>query len=101
MTTSPAPTAPTSVAALRLEGASVTYPDGRRADDISLVNSRDDAVIRVDLRFLDDGEQTENTWVKRSAETALLDLFLLEKAAYEICYEAANRPAWLPVRSVS
>ncbi|HLK70544.1 MAG TPA: hypothetical protein VKT19_01190, partial [Steroidobacteraceae bacterium] len=27
----------------------------------------------------------------------LLDLFLLEKAAYEVCYEAANRPSWLPV----
>ena len=31
------------------------------------------------------------------AERALLDLFGLEKAAYEVCYEAANRPAWLPV----
>jgi len=30
-------------------------------------------------------------------ETGLLDLFLLEKSAYEICYEAANRPAWLPI----
>jgi maltose alpha-D-glucosyltransferase/alpha-amylase len=30
-------------------------------------------------------------------ETALLDLFLLEKSAYEICYEAANRPAWLAI----
>ena len=29
--------------------------------------------------------------------TALLDLFLIEKAAYEISYEAANRPAWLDV----
>ncbi|MDY7579066.1 maltose alpha-D-glucosyltransferase [Herbaspirillum sp. RTI4] len=28
---------------------------------------------------------------------ALLDLFILEKAAYEICYDAAHRPAWLPV----
>lgn len=28
---------------------------------------------------------------------ALLDLFLLEKAAYEICYEAANRPEWIGV----
>src|ERR1043166_5009104 len=28
---------------------------------------------------------------------ALLDLFLIEKAAYEIGYEAANRPAWLRV----
>ncbi|MFN3686672.1 maltose alpha-D-glucosyltransferase [Salinarimonas sp.] len=28
---------------------------------------------------------------------ALLDLFILEKAGYEICYEAANRPSWLDV----
>ena len=27
----------------------------------------------------------------------LLDLFLLEKAAYEVNYEAANRPAWLRI----
>ncbi|CAN5252453.1 maltose alpha-D-glucosyltransferase [soil metagenome] len=27
----------------------------------------------------------------------LLDLFVLEKACYEICYEAANRPKWLGV----
>jgi maltose alpha-D-glucosyltransferase/alpha-amylase len=32
-----------------------------------------------------------------NAESALLDLFLLEKSAYEICYEAANRPAWLSI----
>jgi maltose alpha-D-glucosyltransferase / alpha-amylase len=31
------------------------------------------------------------------AEEALLDLFLVEKAAYEICYEAANRPAWIGI----
>jgi maltose alpha-D-glucosyltransferase / alpha-amylase len=30
-------------------------------------------------------------------EDALLDLFLIEKAAYEIGYEAANRPTWLDV----
>ncbi|WP_431470202.1 maltose alpha-D-glucosyltransferase [Sphingosinithalassobacter sp. LHW66-3] len=28
---------------------------------------------------------------------ALLDLFLLEKAAYEVAYEAANRPDWIGV----
>jgi len=28
---------------------------------------------------------------------SLLDFFLAEKAAYEICYEAANRPTWLAV----
>jgi maltose alpha-D-glucosyltransferase/alpha-amylase len=29
--------------------------------------------------------------------TNLLDFFLIEKAAYELGYEAANRPAWLPI----
>ena len=27
----------------------------------------------------------------------LLDLFLMEKAAYEVAYEAANRPSWIDV----
>jgi maltose alpha-D-glucosyltransferase / alpha-amylase len=31
------------------------------------------------------------------ADTGLLPLFLLEKAAYEVAYEAANRPEWLHV----
>jgi maltose alpha-D-glucosyltransferase/alpha-amylase len=30
-------------------------------------------------------------------DTKLLDLFLIEKAAYEVVYEAANRPAWIDV----
>ncbi|WP_254452642.1 maltose alpha-D-glucosyltransferase [Roseicella sp. DB1501] len=38
-----------------------------------------------------------NPWVPADAEAALLDLFLIEKAAYEIRYEAANRPAWIGV----
>ena len=33
----------------------------------------------------------------RSNAVRLLDLFLVEKAAYEICYEAAHRPDWLAV----
>ncbi|MFT0167816.1 maltose alpha-D-glucosyltransferase [Paraburkholderia mimosarum] len=43
------------------------------------------------------------TLVSASHEQALLDLFLIEKAAYEIRYEAANRPAWLalPVRGLA
>jgi maltose alpha-D-glucosyltransferase/alpha-amylase len=31
------------------------------------------------------------------AEKDLLQLFLLEKAGYEIAYEAANRPTWIDV----
>ena len=36
-------------------------------------------------------------WTTEGSEPALLDLFLIEKAAYEICYEAANRPAWIGI----
>jgi maltose alpha-D-glucosyltransferase/alpha-amylase len=32
-----------------------------------------------------------------AANRALLDLFLIEKAAYEIAYEAVNRPSWIGV----
>ncbi|MFZ6646530.1 maltose alpha-D-glucosyltransferase [Undibacterium sp. TJN25] len=32
-----------------------------------------------------------------AADTALLTLFCLEKAAYELCYEAAHRPDWIEV----
>jgi maltose alpha-D-glucosyltransferase/alpha-amylase len=32
-----------------------------------------------------------------SLSEELLDMFLIEKAAYEIAYEAANRPAWIDV----
>ncbi len=41
-------------------------------------------------------------WVPPEAEAALLDLFLIEKAAYEVCYEAANRPGWvrIPLRGL-
>ena len=41
--------------------------------------------------------QAPAPWVPADAEGALLDLFLLEKAAYEIRYEVANRPSWLHI----
>ncbi|WP_152206838.1 maltose alpha-D-glucosyltransferase [Marinobacter changyiensis] len=36
-------------------------------------------------------------WQNADGEEAALQLFLLEKTAYEIAYEAANRPTWLRV----
>jgi maltose alpha-D-glucosyltransferase/alpha-amylase len=33
----------------------------------------------------------------KPAEKALLEFFLVEKAAYELGYETANRPTWLPI----
>jgi maltose alpha-D-glucosyltransferase / alpha-amylase len=40
----------------------------------------------------------ETTCLKNDpASRMLLDLFLIEKAAYEVSYESANRPAWIGV----
>jgi len=39
----------------------------------------------------------ESQWAPEEAEQGLIDMFQIEKAAYEICYEAANRPIWLPI----
>ncbi|MGQ0701433.1 MAG: maltose alpha-D-glucosyltransferase [Panacagrimonas sp.] len=36
-------------------------------------------------------------WQDESDEAAVLDLFVIERAAHEIAYEAANRPDWLVV----
>jgi maltose alpha-D-glucosyltransferase/alpha-amylase len=36
-------------------------------------------------------------WSTAESWRTLLDLFLVEKAAYEINYEASNRPTWVPV----
>jgi maltose alpha-D-glucosyltransferase/alpha-amylase len=36
-------------------------------------------------------------WVRAAGEQDVMDIFLIEKVAYEIRYELANRPAWLRV----
>ena len=38
-----------------------------------------------------------HAWLEAGGEQAALELFSLEKAAYEIAYEAENRPSWLAV----
>ena len=38
-----------------------------------------------------------HAWKEGDGEAALLALFTFEKAAYELCYEAANRPTWIGV----
>ncbi|CAM3689010.1 Trehalose synthase/amylase TreS [Pseudomonas reidholzensis] len=38
-----------------------------------------------------------HAWQQAEGERAALELFCLEKAAYEITYEAENRPTWLAV----
>ena len=34
---------------------------------------------------------------ERKTSSAVLDFFMVEKALYEICYEAANRPDWIQI----
>jgi maltose alpha-D-glucosyltransferase/alpha-amylase len=47
--------------------------------------------------------EAPHPWLEADSEERLLKMFLIEKAAYEICYEAANRPAWLafPLRGLT
>ncbi|HEY4345418.1 MAG TPA: maltose alpha-D-glucosyltransferase [Parvibaculum sp.] len=47
--------------------------------------------------------QASRAWVSGKGRSVLIELFLLEKAAYEILYEAANRPHWIgiPVRGLA
>jgi maltose alpha-D-glucosyltransferase/alpha-amylase len=47
--------------------------------------------------------EAEHPWIDLEADDKLLRMFLIEKAAYEICYEAANRPAWIafPLRGLT
>jgi hypothetical protein len=49
------------------------FSDGRRADDVSILDPRDDAAVRVDFRYLVIEERTESTWIARSGEAALHD----------------------------
>jgi maltose alpha-D-glucosyltransferase/alpha-amylase len=68
-----------------------------------------DARRRVGDRYLSEARQAfihayrlaaatlGHAWQDPDGEDAALALFGLEKAAYEVAYEAENRPGWLPV----
>jgi maltose alpha-D-glucosyltransferase/alpha-amylase len=53
--------------------------------------------------YRDEASSSAHAWFEDSGLDALLDIFLVEKAAYEICYEAANRPNWIgiPLRGMA
>jgi hypothetical protein len=53
-----------------------TFSDGRRVEDVVLDDTRDDAAVHVDFRFLTGEERIEGTWIRRSSESALLDRFV-------------------------
>ena len=70
--------------------AAATTADGRH--DAFIARFRDGASSIFLKAYREAVGQRGKRWNKR-----LLDFFLIEKAAYEIAYEAANRPSWLPI----
>ena len=65
----------------------VQVPEGERADFVRRL--RDGAKRAFLDAYRESGAAADNK--------ELLDFFLIEKAAYELAYEAANRPAWMPI----
>jgi maltose alpha-D-glucosyltransferase / alpha-amylase len=65
-------------------------PDPRRDSFLAAFIERADAAFLAGYRAAV-GSAADD------ASDALLDLFLIEKAAYEVVYESANRPGWIDV----
>jgi copper chaperone CopZ len=57
----------------------------------------DAAVVRAVMLLRANVLLRPTSGVRPELVEALLTLFTLEKAAYELCYEAANRPTWIGV----
>ncbi|MGF6090847.1 maltose alpha-D-glucosyltransferase [Pseudomonas sp. 18173] len=76
---------------------------------IDSTGAADAARLRVTERYLREARRAfvdayrlaaaslAHAWQDPEGEDAALALFGLEKAAYEVAYEAENRPTWLPV----
>ena len=84
-------------AAAALPGRTATSPQAtaRRAEILG--QFRADAERNFLAAYREVLAEAPHKWVTAAGEQAMLDLFLLEKAAYEIRYEAANRPTWLGI----
>lgn len=52
------------------------FSDGRRADDVSLLDPRDEAAVRIDFRYLRREDRNEAVWITRSDEPSLRDRLL-------------------------
>ena len=84
-------------AAAALPGRTATAPQAMARRVEILAQFRADAERNFLAAYRDVLAEAPYKWVTPQGEQAMLDLFLLEKAAYEIRYEAANRPTWLGI----
>ncbi len=75
--------------------------DERSAEFLAAFRQRSGGHFRA--AYLKVLQETARPWAQPDAVGPLLALFLIEKGAYEIAYEAANRPAWIdvPVRGLA
>jgi maltose alpha-D-glucosyltransferase/alpha-amylase len=85
-----------AAAMLSAEGAVVDTPllERRRAA-LELWREAASAAFLEAYRTVAEAQQ--HPWLRASEEQDIIDIFLIEKVAYEIGYEIANRPAWLQV----
>ena len=97
-----------SSSAITAEAESLAIPDTE-----DLANRRHELITRfctvASQAFLTAYQEEVDAWQQEHGDGAqllpaeadvrrnLLDLALLEKAAYEVCYEATHRPDWMPV----
>jgi maltose alpha-D-glucosyltransferase/alpha-amylase len=75
--------------------AIVQQQTGRRRDIIRLFGK--EAEKRFMQSYVEATSVSPDLPSQRQEIDMVLDAFLLEKAAYEIAYEARNRPKWLPI----
>ena len=66
------------------------FSDGRKFDDAALADPREEAVVRVDFRFLTVDGAAESVWVRRSAEKSLEDRLLWVCGSGEMVDERAR-----------
>ncbi|MCG7400422.1 MULTISPECIES: putative maltokinase [Caballeronia] len=71
--------------------------EGNRTAGAAILDPWISAAEEGFLRTYQEASGTQVTASLARDAPDLLNLFLLEKAAYEVCYEAANRPEWMPI----
>ena len=83
-----------------IDYASATVLEGKGVSTAPVDETQRERLI-AEFRMRASRAFLKEYWATRggggATDRRLLDLFLIEKAAYEIAYEAANRPTWIAV----
>ena len=78
-----------------------TIKDRKKVGTASLSNERTDSFLErfrsMATKAFMKGYLTRSSATTAGSTSSFSSMLLIEKAAYEINYEAASRPTWLPV----